>query len=62
MRLNVTLQYTVLLNFIYEGKSLNNTNFILKCMEKYAQQKILFRNTKWFLSYTPYRGRDDRIV
>jgi len=21
----------------YEGKSLNNRNFILKCMEKYAQ-------------------------
>ena len=22
---------------MYEGKSLNNRNFILKCMEKYAQ-------------------------
>jgi len=24
-------------NLKYEGKSLNNRNFILKCMEKYAQ-------------------------
>ena len=24
------------------GKSLNNRNFILKCMEKYAQQKPYF--------------------
>ena len=31
---------------MYEGKSLNNRNFILKCMEKYAQRKILFRDTK----------------
>ena len=46
----------------YEGKSLNNRNFILKCMEKYAQWKILFRDTKWLLSNMPYRGRDDRAV
>ena len=44
---------------IYEGKSLNNRNFILKCMEKYAQRKILFLETKWLLSNMPYRGRDD---
>ena len=44
------------------GKSLNNRNFILKCMEKYAQRKILFRDTKWLLSNMSYRGRDDRAV
>jgi len=47
---------------LYEGKSLNNRNFILKCMEKYAQQKILFQGTKWLLSNMPYRGCDDRAV
>jgi len=47
---------------IYEGKSLNNRNFILKCMEKYAQRKILFRDTTWFLSNMSYRGRDDQAV
>ena len=31
-------------------------------MEKYAQRKILFRDTKWFLSNTSYRGRDDQAV
>jgi len=31
----------------YEEKSLNNRNFILKYMEKYAQRKIVFRDTKW---------------
>ena len=31
-------------------------------MEKYAQRKFLFRDTKWPLSYMPYRGRDDRAV
>jgi hypothetical protein len=46
----------------YEGKSLNNRNFILKWMEKYAQRKFLFRDTKWLLSNMPYRGRDDRAV
>ena len=46
----------------YEGKSLNNRNFILKCMEKYAQRKILFRDTKWLLSNMSYRGRDDQAV
>jgi len=30
----------------YEGKSFNKRNFILKCKEKYAQRKILFRDTK----------------
>jgi len=48
--------------FKYEGKSLNNSNFILKCMENYAQRKILFRDTKRLLSNTLYRGRDDRAV
>ena len=48
--------------YIYEGKSLNNRNFILKCMEKYAQRKILFRDTKWLLSNMSYRGRDDQAV
>ena len=48
--------------FIYEVKSLNNRNFILKYMEKYAQRKILFRDTKWLLNIMPYRGRDDRAV
>ena len=47
---------------IYEGKPLNNRNFILKCMEKYAQRKILFRDTKWLLSNMSYRGRDDQAV
>jgi len=47
---------------IYEGKSLNNRNFILKCMEKYAHRKILFRDTKWLLSNMSYRGRDDQAV
>jgi hypothetical protein len=46
----------------YKGKSLNNRNFILKCMEKYAQQKILFWDIKWLLSNMPYGGRDDRAV
>jgi len=46
----------------YEGKSLNNRNFILKCMEKYAQWKTLFWDTKWLPSNMPYRRRDDRAV
>jgi len=46
----------------YEGKSLNNRNFILKCMEKYAQWKILFLDTKWLLSNMSYRGHDDQAV
>jgi len=46
----------------YEWMSLNNRNFILKCMENYAQQKILFRDTKWLLSNMSYRGCDDRAV
>jgi hypothetical protein len=49
-------------NIIYEGKSLNNRNFILKCMEMYAQWKFLFLDTKWLLSNMPYRRRDDRAV
>jgi len=47
---------------MYEGKSLNNGNFILKCMEKYGQRKILFEDTKWLLSNMPYRGHYDRAV
>ena len=47
---------------LYEGKSLNNRNFILKCMEKYAQRKILFRDTKWLLSNMSIRGREDQAV
>ena len=35
---------------------------ILKCMENYAQRKILFRDTKWLLSNMSYRGRDDQAV
>ena len=31
-------------------------------MEKHAQRKILFRDTKWFLSNMSYRGRDDQAV
>jgi len=31
-------------------------------MEKYAQQKILFQDTKWLLSNMSYRGRDDQAV
>jgi len=46
----------------YEGKSLNNRNFIVKCMEKYAQRKILFRDTRWLLGNMSYRGRDDQAV
>jgi len=55
--------YFILFHFsLYEGKSLNNRNFILKCMEKYAQRKILFRYTKWLLSNMSYRGRSDQAV
>ena len=43
---------------MYEGKSLNNRNFILKCLEKYAQWKILFRDTKWLLSNMSYRSNE----
>jgi hypothetical protein len=50
------------INNCYEGKSLNNRNFILKCMGNYAQQKILFRDTKWLLNNMSYRGHDDRAV
>ena len=52
------------ITFLYEGKSLNigNRNFILKCMEKYAQQKFLFWDTKLLLSNMPYRGPDDQAV
>ena len=49
-------------NRFYEGKSLNNRNFNLKCMEKYAQRKLLFRDTKWLLSNMSHRGRDDQAV
>jgi hypothetical protein len=57
------LRYTVGRQFeLHEGKSSNNRNFILKCMEKNAQRKILFRDTKWLLSNVPYGGRDDRAV
>ena len=31
-------------------------------MEKYAQRKILFRDTKWLLSNMSDRGRDDQAV
>ena len=31
-------------------------------MEKYAQRKILFRDTKWLLSNMSYRGRDGQAV
>jgi len=31
-------------------------------MEKYAQGKILFRDTKWLLSNMSYKGRDDQAV
>ena len=52
-----------LFKYMYEeGKSLNNRNFILKCTEKYAQRKMLFRDTKWLLSNMPYKGHDDRAV
>jgi len=54
--------YTSPVSIKYEGKSLNNRNFILKCMEKYTQRKILFRDTKWLLSNISYRGRDDQAV
>jgi hypothetical protein len=47
---------------IYEGKSLNNRNAILKCMKNYAQGNILFRDTEWLLSNMSYRGRDDQAV
>jgi len=46
----------------YEGKSLNISNSILNCMKKYAQRKILFRDTKWLLSNMSYRGREDQAV
>jgi len=31
-------------------------------MEKYAQRKILFGDTKWLFSNMSYRGRDDQAV
>jgi len=31
-------------------------------MEKYAQRKILFWDTKWLLSNMSYVGRDDQAV
>jgi len=46
----------------YEAKSFNNRNAILKCMKKYAQRKILFRDTKWLLTNMSHRGRDDQAV
>jgi len=46
----------------YEGKSLNSRNFILKCVEKYTQWKLLFWDTKWLLSNMPYKGGDDRAA
>jgi len=49
-------------NCMHEGKSLNNRNFILKLTVKYAQRKILFRDTKRLLSNMPHTGRDDRAV
>ena len=52
----------VLTALTYKGKSLNNRNFILNCMEKYAQRKILFRDTKWLLSNMSCWGRDDQAV
>jgi len=48
----VTIEY-------HAGKSFNNRDFILKCMENYAQRKILFRDTKWSLRNMLYRARDD---
>jgi len=47
---------------VYEGKSLNDRNAILKCMKNYSQGKILFRDTKWLLSSMSYRGLDDPAV
>ena len=58
----VAYSYVFTQGGMYEGKSLNNRNFILKCMEKYAQRKILFQDSKWLLNNMPYRGRDDRAV
>jgi hypothetical protein len=46
------VQVNIHLNTMYDGKSLNNRNFVLKCTESYAQRKILFRYTKWLLSNT----------
>jgi hypothetical protein len=46
----------------YVGKSLNNRNFILKCMEKYTQRKILFWDTKWMLKNMSYGGHANRAV
>jgi len=31
-------------------------------MEKYAERKILFRDTKWLLSNMSYSGRDYQAV
>jgi len=60
---NIYITYLHVLEFaLYKGKSLNNRNFILKCMEKYARRKILFRDTKWLLSNMSYRGRNDQAV
>ena len=44
------------------GKVINNRNLILKSMEKYAQCKNLFRDTKWLLTNMPYRGCEDRAA
>ena len=54
---------TYMFNFWnHEGKSLNNRNFILKCMENYAQWKILFHDTKWLLRNMSYRGHNTQAV
>jgi len=47
---------------LYEGKSLNNRNAILKRIKNYAQGKFLFRGTVWLLSNMSYRSRDDEAV
>jgi hypothetical protein len=44
----------------YKGKSLNNRNFILKCVEKYAQQKNLILGNKMTPSIC-HGGRDHRL-
>ena len=37
-------------------------NVFLKCMKKYGQRKILFRDTNWLLSNMSYRDREDQAV
>lgn len=46
----------------YKGKLLSNRNFILECVEKYAEWKVLLQDTKWLFSNMPYGCCDGQAV